>query len=351
MNEETQYDPNAATPAGGDSAGAGDHIPVSTFEVIPYGESTNQQELYSFRESIRPPVEEVTAKKQVQPAPAAKALIAVGLSGLIAIAGFALYSYIGPKVNVSYIDLGSQRFDPAGLSGRLIARWDSSGSYQLYLDPIGPDHAANFATVAADPPRQISLTIRLLDAKGLVACQKQILFPAPVPRTQDGSGSAPPQAPRQSETGDMQENMTGENGQISEIDVRGPLPCPEKAFGTFKAWDFTADFPTAAEEEEWQHQEKSTNAKTRSNVNTRIRTERLPGPIEGDDVIVADNPSHGTVETSGGRVFFLGAAGVLNRTAEWQVFPAAIHFRCDKSGACALTRTNSQVTLQARLVK
>jgi hypothetical protein len=40
-----------------------------------------------------------------------------------------------------------------------------------------------------------------------------------------------------------------------------------------------------------------------------------------------------------------------NRTAEWQVFPASIHFRCDKNGSCTLTRANSHVTLQARLLK
>ncbi len=79
--------------------------------------------------------------------------------------------------------------------------------------------------------------------------------------------------------------------------------------------------------------------------------ERLPVPIEGDDVIVADNPSRGTVETSGGRVFFLGVAGMRNRSAEWQVFPASIHFRCDKNGSCVLTRTGAHVSLQAWLMK
>ena len=70
-----------------------------------------------------------------------------------------------------------------------------------------------------------------------------------------------------------------------------------------------------------------------------------------NDVIVGDNPSHGTVQTSSGRVFFVGVAGMRNRTAAWQVFPAAIHFRCDKNGSCALTRANSPVSMQARLAK
>lgn len=347
MSDPNQNDSNAAAPAGGDSANSGEHIPVSTFEVVPYGQTANDKELYAFRESMEPPVEPVAGKKQAQAAPAAKILMTIGLSGLLAIAGFALYSRFGPGSKVSYLDLGSQRFDSAGLTGRLIARWATSGSYQLYLDPISPAYAANFAAVATDPPRQLSVSIRLLDSAGLAVCEKQILFPAPV-REQDQSAAEPLQAPQPSETGDTAENMKGPSGQIAEIDLRGPLPCPEKAFATFKAWDFTADFPAAAEESEWQRQEKAENA--RKHAGPSVHVERLPGPVEGEDVIVADNPSHGTVETSGGRVFFLGA-GMRNRTAEWQVFPANIHFRCDKNGICALTRANSNVTLQARLLK
>ncbi|MGH9563558.1 MAG: hypothetical protein ACRD3S_19065 [Terracidiphilus sp.] len=350
MTEVNEQDTIVAPPASGESAGSGDHIPVSTFEVVPYGQTTNEKELYSFREAMAPPPVEPEAKKQVKPAPPAKLLAVLGISALVAISAYGLYAFVGLKSNVSYTDFGSQRFDPAGLSGRLITRWAASGTYQLYLDPIGPNNAANFAAVAADPPRQISFTIRLLDAKGLVACQKQILFPAPDLQAQDG-GSSVPQAPQPSETGDSRENMTDQKGQISEIDVRGPLPCPEKAFATFKSWDFTADFPTAAEEEEWHRQEKTASVKPQRNSGgQRVRIERSLGPIEGDDVIVADNPSHGTVETSGGRTFFLGA-GERNRTAEWQVFPAAIHFRCDRNGACALTRSNSSLALQARLLK
>jgi hypothetical protein len=50
-------------------------------------------------------------------------------------------------------------------------------------------------------------------------------------------------------------------------------------------------------------------------------------------------------------VFYLGAAGVRNRSADWQVFPAPVYFRCDKNGFCVLTRSGSHVSLQARLLK
>jgi hypothetical protein len=40
-----------------------------------------------------------------------------------------------------------------------------------------------------------------------------------------------------------------------------------------------------------------------------------------------------------------------NRTTEWPMFPAPVHFHCDKNGSCILTRPNSHASLQARLLK
>jgi hypothetical protein len=146
--------------------------------------------------------------------------------------------------------------------------------------------------------------------------------------------------------------MTGEDGLIAEIDLTGPLPCGAKAYTTFKSWEFFTNFPTLAEQDEWLRHERALNPKGHGGNNALLgQTQHLPTAIEGDDVIVADNPTRGTVETSGGRLFYLGAAGMHNRTAEWQVFPASIHFRCDKNGSCVLTRTNSHASLQARLLK
>jgi hypothetical protein len=260
-------------------------------------------------------------------------------------------SVLRPKPPVPYIDLGSQRFETAGLSGRLIARWETSGSYQLFLDPIDQEQVGSFAAVAQDPPRQLSITLRFRDASGLVACQKQILLPPPLPHA-PGEKFAPELGPQQTQTGDTVQNMTGEDGQIGEIDITGPLPCPAKAYSTFKGWDFFTDFPTPAEQDEWLRHEAALNPKAHAGNGENLpQSQHLPVAIEGDDVIVGDNPSHGTVQTSGGRVFFLGIANMRNRTADWQVFPAPIHFRCDKNGSCVLTRTSSHVSLQARLLK
>jgi hypothetical protein len=350
MSDADQHEPNQQSAAGGQSAGSGEEPPISRFEVLPTRD-TNLGELYSFRETMAPPPAELALQQKKSPAiPFAKILVLVALLALIALTIVAVPSLLQPKPPVPYIDLGSQRFDPAGLSGRLVARWQGSGSYQLFLDPIDPQQMSSFAAVAQDPPRQLSVTLRIRDAAGLVACQKQILFPASVAHT-PGAKFVAPREPQQTQTGDTVQNMTGEGGQIAEIDLTGPLPCAAKAYATFKSWEFFTDFPTLAEQDDWLRHERGLNAKGKGNDELLSQIQHLPTPIEGDDVIVADNPSHGTVETSGGRVFFLGVAGMHNRTVDWQVFPASIHFRCDKNGSCVLTRTNSHDSLQARLLK
>jgi hypothetical protein len=351
MSDADQYEPNRQAAAGGQSAGSGEDPPISRFEVVPTKQS-NLGELYAFRETMAPPPAEPAPKqKKSLSIPVAKIFLLAAVLAGIALIIVAFPSLFRPKPPVPYIDLGSQSFDPAGLSGRLIARWENSGSYQLFLDPMDQEQVARFASVAQDPPRQLSVTLRFRDAAGLVACQKQILFPVPVPHTR-GAKPAVLQGPQQSPTGDTVENTTGEDGQVSEIDLTGPLPCPAKAYAAFKSWDFFTDFPTLAEQEEWLRHERGLNPKGHGgNGELLPQIEHLPTAIEGDDVIVGDNPSRGTVETGGGRVFFLGVAGMHNRAADWQVFPAPIHFRCDKNGSCVLTRTNSQVSLQARLLK
>ncbi len=352
MSDADQHGPNRQAAAGGQSAGSAEAPHISEFEVVPYAEEADQKDLYSFRESLEPPpAESAPQQKKSLPAPVAKILLLVALLAGIALIIVAFPSLIQRKPPVPYIDLGSQRFDSAGLSGRLIARWENSSSYQLFLDPIDPEQAGSFAAVARDPPRQLSVTLRFRDAAGQVACQKQILLPAPVAYA-PGAKSAPSRGPQQTQTGDTVQNMTGNDGQIAEIDLTGPLPCAANAYATFKSWDFFTDFPTLAEQAEWLQHKRRLNPKgLGGNGEALPQTQRLPTAIEGDDVIVGDNPSRGTVDTGGGRVFFLGVAGMRNRTAEWQVFPTSIHFRCDKNGSCVLTRTNSHVSLRARLLK
>ncbi len=349
MSDADQLEPQQGAAAGDEPAGSGDGIPISRFEIVPVPE-INTGELYSFREAMAPPPAELAPKRQNVAIPIGKILLPLVLLAGAVLIVLAVPALFQAKPPVPYIDLGSQRFDPAGLTGRLIARWENGSSYQLFLDPIDPQHAGSFAAVAQDPPRQLSIMLRFRNAAGMVVCQKQVLLPAPV-ASAPGADFVPTRGPQHTETGDTMENMTGENGQIAEIDLTGPVPCSAKVYSSFKSWEFFTDFPTPTEQEDWLRHERELNPKSHGNAGLSPRSERLPVAIEGDDEIVADNPSRGTVETSGGRVFFLGAAGMHNRTADWPVFPAPLHFHCDKNGSCVLSRPGSHVSLQARLLK
>jgi len=194
----------------------------------------------------------------------------------------------------------------------------------------------------------LTVTLRFKDARGSSVCQKGINFP-------DTNGQ--PLLPLTNAEGDAVQNIAGADGHISEIRIDGPLPCTPWGYSSLTDWEFSSNFPdlkTVQELRKKSEEEQKPDATPKNAAaagrNTQGQVQRLPSTIEGDDVIVADNPSRGTVETGSGRTFFVGKNGLRGR-AEWQTFPAPIHFRCDKSGACTLTRRNTSSSIQVRLTK
>jgi hypothetical protein len=365
-SEAIQLDSNDVGASGSPQPQAG--APVSGYKVVSDASAAKArtEELYAFRTAMAA-AEPQPGAQPAKAAPPVMRLLVYGAIGvaliLLIVVAFLSFpnltnSLSGSKPPALYVDLGNRRFDPAGLSGRLIVRWEGKPSYELYLDPVDQQHTAGFQAVAQNSTNPLVVVVRMLDAAGTVGCQKEIDFPAPA---QPGAAPDPTQAflSKTTAAGDTIRDLAGPDGQIAEITTTGPLPCSMSAYEGIAAWDFAANFPTVAgQEDQLKHEEaKSAEINSRRLHSaagwrlTPVHFQRLPAPIEGDDVIVGDNPSRGTVETSGGRVFQLGAAGMRNRTAEWQVFPASIHFRCDKNGSCTLTRANSHVTLQARLLK
>ena len=350
MGETAQIDPNEQIAQSGSPAYGADGLPISDFKVVPSTAKFDQSEIYSFRAAFAP-VEQAPApvRKPAKPKPAvgANILVAVAVLAGLSLVVFAATKLFQPKPPIPYIDMGSQMFNSAGLDGRLIARWDGSPAYQLSIDPVDQDLVGGFEAVAQDPPRPLSITLRLRDSSGAVVCQKNILFPV-------YDSGAQVLAPQKTGSGDTVQNTAGEDGRIAEIDISGGLPCALKAYQRFAAWDFTSNFPSTAEQEDWLKHENALAPGVRHySAGPRFATQiqHLSAPVEGDDVIVGDNPSRGTVDTSAGRIFLVGIGGLRNRTAEWQVFPADIHFRCDKNGLCLLTRSSSHSSLQARLLK
>ncbi len=333
---------------------------VSRYEVVPYTERAHETDLYAFRASLPQP-----APAQA-PAPTPRQIALTGTKNIALIAGVGalavLFSVLITMIVLKkqepeqpFIDLGTNHIASAGLGGRLIAKWDGSAEYELHIDPLVPAQIGGFAAVAANPPRPISIDLHFKDMSGSVVCQKEILLPI------DPAGQANPQqvqplVPTKTAGGDIVQNVTASDGQIDEIVINGQLPCPAKSYKSLASWDFVSSFPLVAEQEDWMRHEQGIEAELRrraaeARAKALIPNIRpLPAPIEGDDVIVFDNPSKGTVETKAGRVFFIGKDGLRGHAPGWQIFPATVHFRCDIKATCTLTRHDVPGFLQVRLV-
>jgi len=356
-----QLDPNIGA-SGGSQAGA----PVSSYRIVSNAQAdkARNDELYAFRSAVAA-AEAQPGQQSAKPAPPPLLrIVTIGAIALAAIALLVLAFFALPslptlgkqKPTALYIDLGNRRFDQAGLSGRLIVRWQDKAAYDLYLDPVDQQDAGGFQALAENPSHPLSVVIRLLDASGVVACDKEIDFPGP---TQPGSRPDATQVlmPKTTAAGDTIRDMAGSDGQIAEINTSGPLPCPLKAYQRIAAWDFATNFPTSAEQEKEAREGIARGSATGSRSSrfasgwrlSAVHFQHLSAAIEGDDVIVGDNPGRGTVDTNSGHEFQMGAGGALS--SEWQIFPSAIHFRCEKTGICTLTRYSSHSILQARLVR
>ncbi len=360
MSNAIQIEASDTATSSGSQAQAG--VADRVYKVVAPAGGASQEDLYGFRTAFNQPApveDPEAAAKEAK----SKRTVAILPILFILVLG-ALVVLVIPKLTKSkapalYVDLGTRRFDSAGLGARLIARWEGSSAYQLYIDPLDPQQTAGFQAVTVNPPHPVSVVIRLLDATGAVACQKEVVLPAPGPSAgSSGSSSSDALAPMQTTTGDTVQNIAGPDGQIAEITITGGLPCSEKQYQSVTAWEFFTNFPTLEEQDDWLRHHKindSTNGRkyhsSEGGFGFSARALRLPAAIDDDDVIVGDNPGQGTIDTQGGRVFLVGIIGMRNRSAEWQVFPAAVHFHCDKNGGCVLTRVNSRTTLQARLVK
>ncbi len=334
-------------------------VPDRTYKVVPPAAGAIQEDLYGFRAAMNEPGPAEDAEADPKKAKSRRAIAYLPILLILVLVALAIL--VIPKVTKSkapplYVDLGTRRFDAAGLGARLIARWEGTAAYQLYIDPADPQQAADFQAVTVNPPHPVSIDIRLLDASGTIACQKEVVLPTPAPPA-DSSDPSNVLLPMRTTSGDTVQNIAGPDGQIAEVTITGGLPCSLKQYQSLAGWQFYTNFPSLDEQDDWLRHQKGHDAASarRSQYGggpgSTPRIQRLPAPIDGDDVIVGDNPVLGTVDTQEGRVFLVGATGIRNRSAEWQVFPAAIHFRCENTGTCVLTRVNSRTTLQARLIK
>lgn len=360
MSEEVQAEPNEPVTADSSSLSA---LPTSLEQKFVTGaERLPDEELYGFRAALAEPAEEEAPEQKIaRGSPllfVALLMVAMAVAGLLAIGGAALFKSKTPP-NL-YVDLGTKRYDPAGVGGRLIAQWTGSGAYKFTIDPLDPAQIPGFQATLANPPHAITFKLLLKDAADRVACEKDIVIPG-VPQGTEAFDKTQAMAPRSIPTGGTIQNVAGSNGQIGEAVLTGPLPCDLEAYKKIVGWDFSTDFPPLITQKDWKKHEDDVQAKadraksgaSRSpqSIGGYLFVKSLPSPIEADDVIVGDNPSKGIVSTGSGRSFLVGRSVLVNPALDWQVFPAEIHYRCDKSGMCVLTRLDSRSAVHAHLMK
>jgi len=222
MSDADQHE-TSERPAAGSQENKGGK--PSTYTVVPTSGRAPEEDLYAFRATIDPPPPEKEAKpEKPRSIPIATLALAAGVLACAVALVFAIPMLMKPKPPAQYIDMGNRRFDPAGLGGRLIARWEGKATYQLTIDPLEPQQLDGFRAVAADPPLPLSLVIRLKDAAGLVACQKEILLPAP--QIAADAGPAKVLLPGETPGGDTVQYVAGADGKLAEIALGGPLSCP-----------------------------------------------------------------------------------------------------------------------------
>jgi hypothetical protein len=341
-----------------DASGQGpqEQPPQSRYEVVPSAAKTDGVDLYSFRAEIPPPPPPPPlTPTQIALEKNRTLLMAIAGGGVVVLIGI-LVAWVVLRQNEppAYIDLGTKNIAAAGLEARLVARWLGSAAYELHIDPTAPQQAAGFSAVAANPPHPLSVTLQFKDSSSVV-CQKQILIPFKAGAVADPEDPGDLQ-PQKTFDGDTVQNIVSAEGLVSEIVVQGSMNCPAKGYKHLESWSFSSNFPLLADQQTWmQHEASITAGERRRAAELRARAlipkgALLAAPIEGDDTIVSDNPSHGSVETGSGRVFYIGKNALLGAPG-WQVFPVNIHFRCDAKAACILSRPGTAHSLQARLVR
>jgi hypothetical protein len=331
-------------------------------KYVPGHNRPAEDELYSFRTAMAENAE-AQAAAQPEPPKANTRLILALLLVLAATAGLLIYGgnmFFKSKQQALYNDLGTERYDPAGLGGRLIAQWTGTGGYKFTIDPLDPAQIPGFQATIANPPHAITFKLTLKDASDGVQCQKDIVIPG-VPEGQGAFDKTAALAPRTLPTGETMQDVAGSDGQIGEMVLSGSLGCNLDAFKKVVAWEFTTDFPPLGTQKDWEKHEDTVLAQARKaksgssdqpqSIGGYIFVNSLTTPIESDDVIVSDNPSKGIVATSSGHAFLVGTKVLVNPALDWQIFPADIHYRCEKNAMCMLTRLSSRTAVRAHLMK
>jgi len=273
-------------------------------------------------------------------------------------------------------DLGTIRSDGVGLKGRLFTKWeDKKLEYRLSFEPTYPEQKQGFSYAVGNSPRPLAISIQLLDAMGFALCTRNILLAydpgkSAAAAAAADAGADPGKADGQSvpsanldqlraaeaqrEKGnDIFLNQTGSDGQVASLTAEGVIPCSKSAYEKATTWSFQPDFPSLAEQTELLKQSKVQVAVEQKAVARKKKPVKPGAPlrfsVEGDDVIVDYDVSAGILEGSSGQNFYIEKDAGQAIQAVWQNLPARIHYRCEATVGCTLTRDGSGASVRAKM--
>jgi len=295
-------------------------------------------------------------------------------------------------------DLGTVDSSAVGLKGHLTTKWDSGLGYNFVVEADNPSRQAGFAATASNPMRPATITIQIKNSYGVVMCSQDVLLKfnprkaaaveEPVAEKPTGKREAKAAAAKEAEREadreadlDRQETdeanreqgkslfqvNSGPNGTVDSISSQGQIPCPQAAYEGMGYWSFLPDFPTPDEQADWAERSAraATSVATKADADAAAtstpvapgQNKRAPSKaagasesfsITGDDSIIEYDPATGKIGTRGGKVFSIERAGTAAQTMEGYDLPVKIHYSCDQTATCTLTRGGA-IVAHARL--
>jgi hypothetical protein len=257
-------------------------------------------------------------------------------------------------------DMGLVISSGMGLKGHLYIKWEKRLHYRLTFEADDPEKQSEFALAVANSPRPLSIDMELQDAEGIVLCSREIALKydarnaaaitanhANKPPAEIDLARLQAQELEREEGKDIFQYQIAPNGQVASIIAQGEIPCSTKAYEKTTQWNFSTDFPSLVEQDEWleSRPDLRINADQRSAAHkkssARAAEKLLPFSIEGDDAIVEFDVNRGVIETSGRKTFFLDKTIMASASPVWQEYPVNIHFRCDQSTNCTLMHSGA----------
>lgn len=362
-------------------------------DVHPPHVGEEEADEYAFEEEPENTEYVDPAENQTKKPPPKKKPNLVLIAGFAALGVFAIIAFtlLRPKDNTPPAgDLGPGVVAADGLRGHLTTRWEGNATtgrltYQLRIEPMEDRWQAGFSKAILKWSEPLSINVRLLDSTGFALCGKEIDFrfdpqtaQIAVPVSALGQNgkkmsiterNAAMAAARQTQISQMQaeeaarekgkdlfQNQVANDGEVSEVNVQGTLPCSPDQYRRVDYWDFNTNFPTLDQQAFFLDPKAARLAKGEfapPDHPGKRSLSKLPQQgfsIQGDDRVTGYDTASGTLMAEG-RTFHIDKRYGQTTALAWASGYALIHYRCDQQANCALSAAGEAAVLHARLIE